>query len=392
MSSKGFLSGAGSYVVAAIVILVIAGAVVYSPTITGLVTKDTEAPNVTIAHTPPDPKINHTITIRGQAKDNFGVESLDVFVDGVKAIVSCSPPAAGKSPRKVLTCIYTTSFAKEGNHAYYAIAKDKAGNVGRDPASGSKSVSVIGGSSPGQGSEKRATQKTTDGPTVIVSHGPQDPFFGQQVSIFANATVAQPNYIGLINVSVDGAKVNARCAPIATGWQACNYTTSTLSIGTHIYSAFVNDNKGRIGSASGILAVKSLKGGSGEEPPLAPLPQPPAGTTDTTKPTVSVAHTPASPQLNQLVTLAATATDSGKLVDVSVYLDNILVKSCASSPCVFSKTYSIAGTHTYYATAKDASNNVGRAPATYSTFAVGGSASTSTATQPGLTSLVSSTY
>lgn len=71
--------------------------------------------------------------------------------------------------------------------------------------------------------------------------------------------------------------------------------------------------------------------------------------------TISVTHSPASPQTGQLVTITATVTGTVPISVISLFVDDILVKSCSVSPCVYTATYTSAGTHTYYATATDTS-------------------------------------
>jgi hypothetical protein len=85
---------------------------------------------------------------------------------------------------------------------------------------------------------------------------------------------------------------------------------------------------------------------------------------DNTPPTTSITHSPISniTTATQLM-LTATASDLSGISSIEIFADNILKKSCASPPCSFTSTYS-AGSHTYYATAKDSSpnKNLGRDP------------------------------
>ena len=109
-----------------------------------------------------------------------------------------------------------------------------------------------------------------------------------------------------------------------------------------------------------------------EVPNTASLSNIPTGTTtdilqDTTPPSVSVSHSPSNPSTLDQVTITATASDASGLSEIKIYVDGSNVKTCNTgtiSQCsTTSQTYS-AGAHTYYATAKDNSNNNGRDPLT----------------------------
>jgi len=54
-----------------------------------------------------------------------------------------------------------------------------------------------------------------------------------------------------------------------------------------------------------------------------------------------------------IVTLTAIATDNIGISSVEIYVDNILVQTCLSSPCLYQTSYSSQGTHYFYAVAKD---------------------------------------
>ena len=86
---------------------------------------------------------------------------------------------------------------------------------------------------------------------------------------------------------------------------------------------------------------------------------------DTTPPVVSVSG-PVSELIGNEVLVTATASDASGINNIKIYIDNVLVNSCASSNCQYMTTYSSAATHNYYATANDNSpnQNLGRDPAT----------------------------
>lgn len=83
---------------------------------------------------------------------------------------------------------------------------------------------------------------------------------------------------------------------------------------------------------------------------------------DWTKPTVSVTHSPTEPTDIQTVTFTASASDNIGITGIKIYVDGSLKKTCTSSPCSYTGGSYSVGSHTYYATAKDAANNAGRDP------------------------------
>ena len=91
---------------------------------------------------------------------------------------------------------------------------------------------------------------------------------------------------------------------------------------------------------------------------------PPSPPLDSAPPVVSLLNSPTSniTTATQL-TITASAEDPSGISIIEIFVDDGLKKSCNTSPCSYTSTYS-AGTHTYYATAKDASpnQNQGRYP------------------------------
>ena len=79
---------------------------------------------------------------------------------------------------------------------------------------------------------------------------------------------------------------------------------------------------------------------------------------DNTPPTVTVTHNPPSPNSTQRVTFTATAKDESGISQINIFVDKGIARTCTSSPCTFTGgPYSAGSTHTYYATARDASPN-----------------------------------
>jgi len=108
-------------------------------TITSAGSADTSAPTVSVSHSPTSgilPTIS--ITLTATATDNVGVSNIEIFVDNASKKTCTSSP-----------CTYTGTFGV-GNHTYYAVAKDAAGNTGRDPGgTATKSFSVTSPSTTG---------------------------------------------------------------------------------------------------------------------------------------------------------------------------------------------------------------------------------------------------
>ena len=80
-----------------------------------------------------------------------------------------------------------------------------------------------------------------------------------------------------------------------------------------------------------------------------------------TPPTVSVSHLPTNPLTTDTVTITASASDASGIKQIQIYVDNVNIKTCTSSPCIYSNTFT-QGTHTYYATALDNYDNMGVDP------------------------------
>ena len=77
---------------------------------------------------------------------------------------------------------------------------------------------------------------------------------------------------------------------------------------------------------------------------------------DKTPPVVGVSHQPLEPTDRDIVSFTATATDKN-LDTIQIWVDKQLMKSCPSSPCVFSGGPFSVGSHAYYAIAWDTYKN-----------------------------------
>ncbi|MDO8584960.1 MAG: Ig-like domain-containing protein [bacterium] len=103
-------------------------AVVYATT---FAPPDLTAPTVTSAASPASGTTADSFTFSATATDNVGVHMITIFVDGI-AVQQCL----------AASCVYSTTFGA-GTHTYYVEATDAAGNIGRDPMTGTGNVNVF---------------------------------------------------------------------------------------------------------------------------------------------------------------------------------------------------------------------------------------------------------
>lgn len=179
-----------------------------------------------------------------------------------------------------------------------------------------------------------------------------NPVVGEPVTFSVRATDnVQMDYA---EIYIDGILVKA-CPYIATtppySIPACLYVANFLATGNHTYKAIAYDNSSNWAA------------------------DPPTGTkiltivADTVKPSmVWLAHSPVNPLVGQTVTISGTACDTGGIKNATIYLDGSAVKTNTYTDlpnCIsisYSASFGAAGSHTYYMTAADTSNNVGRNP------------------------------
>ena len=88
---------------------------------------DTVPPNVSISHSPTGtckPGTTQTVTFTASASDlSSGLSEIKIYVDN-NLVKMCN-----YSGQKTGTCVYSHTGYPAGNHSYYAIAKDVAGNI-----------------------------------------------------------------------------------------------------------------------------------------------------------------------------------------------------------------------------------------------------------------------
>jgi|GEM_PF-2482417 len=111
----------------------------FSPLVQDVFIQDTAAPSLTVTHSPANPVVNQQVTYTATANDGngLGTREIKIFVDDLtNAKQTCT------SSTNINTCQFSETYTSTGTHNYYATAKDGANNQARDPASGTKSVTV----------------------------------------------------------------------------------------------------------------------------------------------------------------------------------------------------------------------------------------------------------
>ena len=91
--------------------------------------KDTQAPTISISHTPDSPIGAQEVTFVATGSDNLNITNITIFVD-FGDVRSCVNTTSYPT-----SCTYTShSFVADTWHYYYASAVDAEGNSGRDPS------------------------------------------------------------------------------------------------------------------------------------------------------------------------------------------------------------------------------------------------------------------
>jgi Big-like domain-containing protein len=124
-----------------------------------------------------------------------------------------------------------------------------------------------------------------------------------------------------------------------------SYNTQQVPNGAYSVIAKAYDAAGNIGTATRTINVSN--------------------TADTTPPVVSIATPPpgqifATKHGSKNVTITVTATDNVALASISILIDNVLVKTCTTSPCSYTwnvNKVASGSSHTIRAVATDTSGN-----------------------------------
>lgn len=92
---------------------------------------DWSSPTVTITHSPTSPTSDQKVKFTLTSTDNTDVVQTKIYVDDVN-VKNCS----------TATCEYSGGPYAQGDHTYYGVSTDQAGNEGRDPSVVTKSFTV----------------------------------------------------------------------------------------------------------------------------------------------------------------------------------------------------------------------------------------------------------
>jgi len=346
-----------------------------------IVASDTTAPAVSVTHSPQNPTTSDKVTITATASDPSGISAVRIYVDGNLA-KRCKSSTCGLKPKAY----------PAGTHTYYATALDKKNNMGRDPATGTKSFTVEGQPSPA-GQDLWVYQDALNSPWIDVSYTATNDFSNTQPVYAGTRSIKvtqgswgalslhsgkwgqtvpiNPSLYSGLEFAINGGPAGIKLSvgfnndagysstPVIYGnipanqWVLVSVPMSQFDPANQLIDRLVIQDIN--GASSVIYYVDNIRffGGSGTNVTIQQ--------NDITPPTVSVNHLPSNPTSTDLVTITATATDADGIKQVQIYVDNTLAKTCNSSPCSSAATYA-AGMHTYYATALDNSNNTGVDP------------------------------
>ncbi len=258
----------------------------------------------------------NTVSISVSWYHNTGMNRVEIYVDGTLK----------KNCPGVNTCILTDTYS-DGTHNYYSMGHDNTG----------------------MWQEVSPTQTfTVDNtpPSVSAFHSPSSPVEGNWITI--NSVANDQNGIKKMEVYVDNV-LTSTCNQPSTN--ECPYSNS-FSPGDHTYYAKAIDN-----GLNGFTNTGTSGIGSFHVYP------------DTTSPEVSIFYSPSVPISGEAVLLTASATDAYGIYDIDIMVDDQPKKVCFSNSCEYSQLYS-PGQHTYYATARDNSQQRNSRTTTPGTFNV----------------------
>ncbi|MGA1863887.1 MAG: Ig-like domain-containing protein [bacterium] len=259
--------------------------------------EDIGEPEATIAVNPSTPTIKEKVTFTATATDPGGIKKIEIYVKGTK-VKECNESS----------CTYVGGPYSLGSISYEAHAWDNSGNE------------VVAG-------PNSFTTKDEDAPYVDVAHSPSRPTIEEKVTFTAKAS--DPGGISKVQIFVNGGRVK-ECPD-----SPCTYVGGPYPLGTVTYEAYAWDRS-------------NLKAGTGSKS-FAAL--------DTVKPKISISASPAKPSTEEKVTFTATASDSGGISKVQIYVNGKKVEECTGIPCRYMGGPYPLGNVSYYAYAYDMAGN-----------------------------------
>jgi subtilisin family serine protease len=197
-------------------------------------TSDSTAPSVAIATPTSSATVSDVVTVDVQASDDFGVTSVDFFVNGTFVATDTQEDPANPY---IYRFAWDSTEVSDGPHKLTAKAKDAAGNVGS-----AREVSVT-----------VANQQDTVKPTVTLSNPKSGASFTTGSSVSVSATAS--DNVGVANLSVyAGSKL--LCSVAATS-ASCSWSLSGVAAGTYVISATAKDAAGNQETTSASITVTS---------------------------------------------------------------------------------------------------------------------------------------
>ena len=267
---------------------------------------DTTKPTVSVIGPASPVPISQTITITGNANDNYQMSDITIYLDGT-AVRTCNGGAT--------TCDFQTSFAAPGTHNYYATARDSSGNSAQTAT---------------QSFEVKDIVAPTFTEPIIVNAA------GSSVTIIAKAA---DNYqLSEIKIFLDGSLV--KTCPVSGTSGQCDFTTS-LNYGTHRTYAVATDSTGN--TAAHPEKTFELK--------------------DNIKPNGVLSIGGDEPAVGKKFVVGISASDDSQVSKIQIFRGNSAVKTCnansKTATCEYKSNwgYESRNSRDYYAVVKDAAGN-----------------------------------
>jgi hypothetical protein len=284
-----------------------AGNTTTSSTITVTV-PDTTAPAVSLTAPANGATVTGTVSVTANASDDVSVAGVQFLLDGVNLGAEDT-----SSPYSVS---WNTATATPGAHTLTARARDAAGNT-----TTSTPVSV--------------TVSDTSAPTVSILA----PANGATVSGVIAVTASAADNAGIAGVQflLNGANLGAEdtTSPFSVNW-----STTTVSNGSHTLTAVARDTSGNTTTSAAVVVTVQ--------------------NSDTTPPTVSMTAPAGGATVSGTVTLSATASDNIGVVGVQFRLDGVDV-GAEDTNAPYNRNWDTTtvanGSHTLTAVARDAAGN-----------------------------------
>ena len=230
---------------------------------------DTTPPVVSMTAPTSGTLVRGTITLSANASDNVGVAGVQFLVDGANT--------GAEDTTSPYSISFNTSTLTNGSHTFSARSRDAAGNTATATA-----VTVTVDNVP---------------PTVSMTA----PANGATVSgsITLSATASDNLAVAGVQFLVDGTNTGAEDT---TSPYSISFNTSTLTNGSHSFSARARDTAGNTTTSTTITVTVS-------------------NTTDTTPPIVSMTAPADSSTVTGTITLSANASDNIGVVGVQFLVD-----------------------------------------------------------------------